>query len=249
MKALVIGNWKMNPPTFREAQKLLDATKRAAEVTTLSVIVVPPAIFLRDLTARMRSGRIAFGVQHAHFEVGGAHTGDISMRQAKDAKATYVLIGHAERRGLGETNDDTRKKVAAALETGLSPILCVGETIRSTNGEYFAVITEQLRIALADVPVSRLGRVIIVYEPLWTIGADTTMSPRDMHEMSIFIRKTVVDLHGDVGHKMKVLYGGSVNADNASVMVREGDIHGFLLGRASWNAVEFTKLLQAVAQA
>lgn len=245
-RALVIANWKMNPPTFKGAQKLLEATKKAAEASKTSVVIAPPALFLRELAARSHGRRIAFAVQHAHFEESGAHTGEISIRQVRETKASYVLIGHAERRALGETNDDTRKKVSATLASGLTALLCVGETKRTSSGEYFTYITEQLRTALADVTTARLAKVIIIYEPLWTIGADTTMSPRDMHEMAIFIRKTIVDMHGEAGHKIKILYGGSLNAENTPAMLEGGDIHGLLVGRASWDAVEFAHLLKAV---
>lgn len=246
MKALVVANWKMNPPTFKEAQKLLEVTKGAAEASKVSVVVAPPAIFLRELAARSRGRHIAFAIQHAHFEEGGAHTGEMSMKQARDAKATYVLIGHAERRALGETNDDTRKKVAAAVDAGLTALLCVGETKRTASGDYFSIVAEQARAALADVSPRQLARVVVVYEPLWTIGAETTMSARDMHEMSIFIRKTIVDARGEAGYRTKILYGGSLNADNTPAMMRGGDIQGLLVGRASIDAVEFAKLLRAV---
>lgn len=247
-RVLVVANWKMNPATFREAKKLLDSTKKAAEKAKVSVVVAPPAIFLRELAGKSRGKRISFAGQHAHFEAGGAHTGEISMGQLRDAKAKYVLIGHAERRERGETNEDTKKKVAAALAAGLTPILCVGETKRTASGEYFSLIAQQLRDALAEVPAVRLSRIIIVYEPLWTIGKDMAMNPRDMHEMAIFIRKTIVDSYGEQGHSITILYGGSVDAASAPAMIRDGDVHGLLVGRASWNAVEFAHLLAAVGK-
>ncbi|TSC86940.1 MAG: triosephosphate isomerase (TIM) [Parcubacteria group bacterium Gr01-1014_8] len=245
-KCLVIANWKMNPPTFREAKLLLEATKKSAEKANVSLVVAPPSLFLRELRRLSRSRRILFAAQHAHFEEGGAHTGEISIQQVRDAKAGYVLIGHAERRARGETNDDTRQKVGAALANGLIPVLCVGETKRTASGDYFPLIAEQIRVAFTDVPAIKLGKVVIVYEPLWTIGTDKTMDPRSMHEMSIFIRKTIVDSYGQEGHKMKILYGGSIDATNAGAMLQDGDVHGLLVGRASINAVEFAHLLQAV---
>jgi len=171
MKSIVVGNWKMNPATLREAKKLLDATKKAADTAKhVTLVVAPPVIFLHDLRAAYKGKRVAFAVQNASSEPSGAHTGEISMAQAADAGASYVIIGHAERRGMGETNDDTRKKVAAALAFKMTPILCVGETARASDGAYFNVVKEQLRLGLADVPSPKLGAVIITYEPLWTIG-------------------------------------------------------------------------------
>ncbi len=244
MKSLVVANWKMNPASWREAKALFEATKKAAERSKgSSVIVAPPAVYLRSLAKGYR-GKVAFAAQNAHFEAGGAHTGEISMREAHDSGASYVIIGHAERRAMGETDDIIRKKIAAALSAKLTPILCVGENERK-GGTYFETIREQLHTALADAG-ARAGKVIVVYEPLWTIGKDTTMSPSAMHTMSIFIRKTIVDLHGEVGHRVKILYGGSVNDKDASPMLREGDVKGFLVGRASIDAREFALLLESL---
>ena len=249
MKSIVVANWKMNPASFKEAKKLFDATKKAAErAKNSSIIVAPPAIFLSSLTSGYHGKKISFAVQNAHFDTGGARTGELSLAQAKDAKASYVLIGHAERRGMGETDDDVRKKTAAALALKITPIVCVGEKQRGGDGEHYNIVRAQLRAALADVAPAKIGSVVITYEPLWTIGKETSMSPHEMHQMAIFIRKTVVDLFGEVGHSIKILYGGSVDAKNAAAMLREGDVRGFLVGRASINAVEFTALLQAIEQ-
>lgn len=246
-KVLVVANWKMNPPTFREAKKLFEEERKAAEKARgVNVIVAPPAIFLRELSGMYRGSKIAFAVQNAHFEAGGAHTGEISLAQAKDARARYVIVGHAERRSEGETDDDTRKKVAVALALKMTPILCVGESARTGSGEQFEVVRGQLHAGLEDVSASALIKVLVVYEPLWTIGAKTTMNPRDMHQMAIFMRKCVVDSHGEAGRSLKILYGGSVDEKNVGAMLEDGDVRGFLVGRASVNAIEFTKLLQAI---
>ena len=211
--------------------------------------MAPPAIFLRELSKMYRGSKVAFAIQNAHFEAGGAHTGEISLAQAKDARAKYVIVGHAERRAEGETDDDARKKVAAALSLKMTPILCVGESSRTDEGEQYDVVREQLRAGLADVAASSLSRVLLVYEPLWTIGKQTAMNPREMHQMAIFIRKCVVESHGEGGRSIKILYGGSVDEKNAAAMLREGDVHGFLVGRASVRAEEFAKLLQAIETA
>lgn len=250
MKAAVVANWKMNPPSWREAKKLFDAERRAAEKAKVaSVIIAPPAIFLRELAAAYRGMAVQFAVQNGHYESGGAHTGEISLAQAKDARALYAIVGHAERRAAGEADDDTRKKVAAALALKMTPILCVGESHRTDDGEQFALVRGQLCAGLADVPVSALTRVLLVYEPLWTIGKQQAMDPREMHQMAIFMRKCVVETHGDGGRSMKILYGGSVDEKNAVAMLREGDVSGFLVGRASADPKEFAALLQAVSSA
>src|SRR3989344_4496292 len=233
-KTLVVANWKMNPLSFRETKKLFEATKKAAErAKQSSVIVAPPAIYLRGLSESYRGLKIAFAVQNAHFEAGGARAGELSFLQAKDARAKYALVGHAERRAMGETDDDVRQKVAAALAVKITPIVCVGESKRTDEGEQFEVVREQLRAALLDVSPAKLPGVVITYEPLWAIGAEDTMAPRDMHQMAIFMRKCIVATHGEGGRMQKILYGGSVDEKNAGAMLREGGVHGFLVGRAS----------------
>ena len=249
MKALVVGNWKMNPATFREAKLLFEATKKAADTAKgVSIVVAPPSIYMRELSKGYR-GRIAFAVQNANAETTGAHTGEISFAMAKDAHATYGIIGHAERRSAGETNEDTKLKVKTALAEGLTPILCVGETARGTSGAHFAFVRDQLRIGLSDVSTPSLKKVIIAYEPVWAIGAASAMSPRDMHEMSIFIRKCIFEVHGESAHSVRVLYGGSIDATNAPAMLAEGDVHGLLVGRASADASHVRDLLQAIGDA
>lgn len=250
MKALIVANWKMHPKTFKEAKALLAATKHMTALTKgVSVVIVPPSLFLRELSLGHRAGRITFGAQHAHFEGEGSHTGEISMAQVKDAKATYVIIGHAERRAMGETNEDVQKKVAAALFSQLTPIVCIGEGTRGTGAEHFNEVREQLRVGLRDVPEKRLSKIIIAYEPVWAIGGAVAMQPRDMHEMSIFIRKTLIEKFGASAHNITILYGGSVDAHNASDMLRNGDVAGLLVGRASAEITSMTELLRAVHEA
>lgn len=248
MNVIVVANWKMNPATMRDAKALFDVSRKAAEKSRgVSLVVAPPSIFLRELAARYRGGRVSFAIQHAQYEQKGAYTGELSLLQAKDARAKYALVGHAERRSKGETDDDVRKKVAAALELKLVPIVCVGESHRSADGAHFELVREQLRIGLQDVPASKLPQVLVTYEPLWTIGGNATMAPRDMHEMGIFMRKCVVATHGEAGRSLKILYGGSVDEKNIAAMHSEGDVSGFLVGRASLDGAKLAALLSAVA--
>ena len=247
MKSLLVANWKMNPPTFKEAKRLFEATKKASDTAkNVSIVIAPPSIYLRELRANYRGKRLAFGVQNAHFESKGSYTGEVSMAEAKDAGASYVLIGHAERRAMGETNDDTRKKVAAAIALSLLPILCVGEKERTHEGRHFDLIKEQLKAGFADVVAAKIPRVTIAYEPIWAIGAEAAMNPRDMHEMAIFIRKTVVGLYGEKGMGVKILYGGSIDETNAADMLVNGDVAGLLVGRASADPEKLTTLVRAI---
>lgn len=247
MKSLLIANWKMNPPSFKEAKKLLEAAKKAADnAKNVTIIIAPPAIYLRELRGAYKGKKLSFAVQNAHAEAAGSFTGEISMMQAKDAGASYVIVGHAERRAMGESNDDTRQKVAAAVALSLSPILCVGETLRTQDGEHFNLIKEQLKAGFADVLVAKIPRVTIAYEPVWAIGATVAMSPRDMHEMAIFIRKTIVGLYGEKGMAVKILYGGSIDDTNAAAMLKDGDVAGLLVGRASADPEKLSALVKAI---
>ena len=247
MKSIVVANWKMNPGSMKEAKKLFEATKKAADVSrNVTIIVAPPAIFLRELSGAYKGKKLSFAIQNAHFDQDGAHTGENSLAQAADAKAQYVIVGHAERRAAGETNEDTEKKVVAALAQKMTPILCVGETTRSHDGEHFDYVREQLAVALSQVPPAKLSKILIAYEPVWAIGAVAPMTPRDMHEMNIFIRKAIVDQHGQAGMNIRILYGGSIDETNALNIVRDGDVHGLLVGRASTDAKKFASLVQSL---
>lgn len=149
---------------------------------------------------------------------------------------------------MGETNEETRVKVSAAVALGMYPILCVGETARTHEGDYFAFIKEELRAGFAEVAVAKVSRVTVAYEPIWAIGAATAMDPRDMHEMAIFIRKSLVELYGEKAMAVRILYGGAIGAENAVAMLTHGDIAGLLVGRASADPVKLTELARSIKQ-
>lgn len=248
MKAIVVANWKMNPATMREAKRLFDATRTAAEsAKNVTLIAAPPVIFLRELRARYKGKRITFAVQNASAEGSGAYTGDTSLLQAKDAGAQYVIVGHSEQRAKGETNEAAGKVVAAALVSGLTPVLCVGERERSASGEHFNVVKEQLRAAFTDVEPGKVTKVLVAYEPVWAIGGEKTMNPRDMHEMTIFIRKTIVGMKGEAGMNVKILYGGATTESNALPMLEESGVQGFIVGHVSIDAFRFAALISSLS--
>lgn len=240
----------MHPSTFAEAKNLFDATKKIADKSkNVSIVVAPPSLYMRDLAYAYKGKKITFAIQSARAEEVGAFTGSISLTQARDVGASYAIIGHAERRAVGESNDDTRTQVATALALKMTPILCVGEQTRDESGEHFTFIKEQLRAGFADVSATKIASVIIAYEPVWAVGALEAMTPRDMHEMAIFIRKTMVGIYGKQGMKAVILYGGAVNATNAEAMLLYGDVDGLLVGRASADAKEFAILIETIHKA
>ena len=249
LRPIIVANWKMNPGSSKAARELFDASRRIADKAPgVSVIIAPPSLYLLPLSARYSGSKIKFAAQHALEGDIGAHTGDISMGQLKDAKIKVVIAGHAERRAAGESDDDTRKQVASALQKGLTPILCVGERERSASGEHFNFVRAQLRAGFGDVADDAAPKVIVAYEPVWAIGATQAMSPRQMHEMSIYIRKCVVELRGEKAANLKILYGGAIDDTSALPMMQGGDVAGLLIGRASTNAEEFALLITSLTK-
>lgn len=246
MKTIIVANWKMHPATSRDAKKLFDGVKKAiAPHKSMTVIVAPPALYVRELSKAR--GRVALAAQSARPETEGAFTGSVSLSQMKDAHCAYAIIGHAERRAAGETNEETSAQLQAALALGLAPILCIGEKERSADGRHFALVKEQLRAGFAGVKPASIKKLMIAYEPVWAIGAAKPMTARDMHEMSIFIRKTMVELLGSAAMDVRILYGGAVDATNAREMVIEAQVHGLLVGRASVELSEFKALVASLA--
>jgi triosephosphate isomerase len=246
----VVANWKMEPPTGKDAKRLFDATKKAAAPykKRVQVVIAPPSLYLREFA---RSGRgIALAAQDGRAEHGGAHTGELSLVQMKDAGARYVILGHAERRAMGESDASVGTKAAAAITLGLSPVVCVGERIRDDHGTHFETVRAQLRAAFADIPAAKAASILVAYEPVWAIGGVHPMAPASMHEMHIFIRKTLAELYADVPRAPKlppVLYGGAIDETSAADMIRGSDVAGLLVGHASLDTKGFSRLIAAVA--
>jgi triosephosphate isomerase (TIM) len=237
----------MNPLSIADAKKLLDATKKASvKLKKVNIILAPPSVFLRELSKSYRGKKINFAIQNNHFKKEGSYTGEISALQAKDSGASYSLVGHAERRMMGEENKDVGEKMKAVLTAGMTAVLCIGESERDMAGEYLALVNEQLESGFEHVVKKQLKNVVIAYEPVWAIGEAEAMSPRQMHEMAIFIRKYLNQKYGSIAMNVPVLYGGSIDASNAAEMIVEGDVQGLLVGRASVSVTKFTALLKAL---
>lgn len=237
----------MNPQTFADAKRLFDATKKvAAKNSNVEVVVVPPVIFLRELAHNYRGTRVEFGIQNISTYPDGSHTGEISATQARDTRATYVIIGHAERRAQGETDADVHAKVVESLNNKLDPIIAVGESTRDAQGEYIHVVRQQITTALHDVPASRFKNITIAYEPIWAIGSDTAPNGNEVHQMMLLVRKTLADAYGEkVMRAVRVVYGGAVNESNATEILSVPDLSGVLIGRAGLDPAKLEVILQA----
>ncbi len=250
MSKLIIANWKMNPDSLSAANKLFTNIKKTALTTrNITTVIAPPLVFLASLAASTKARRIQFAAQNTHFADSGPQVGETSVKQAKDAGASYTLIGHSARRANGETDEDVSRKVAAALAAKIVPVLFVGETERDVHGNFLRVVRSQIKRAFADVPASRVKDVVVCYEPVWAIstsgsGKDITLS--EVHQMMLYVHKVLVEMFGlSVARKVKMLYGGSVNKDNAADIFAIPGVEGAVVGGASLNALEFREVLQA----
>lgn len=244
---LIVGNWKMNPQTITMAARLAaDIKKGLARVTGATVVIAPPPLYL-PAVHKVRDGGGAFllGAQNTHEDKLGAHTGEVSVPMLQSLDVTHIIIGHSERRAMGEKDEEINKKVHATLKAGLTAIVCVGEKKRDHSAHYLTFVENQVRSLCAGISKTKLGHLVIAYEPIWAIGTGETATPEDAHEMKLFIRKVLTDMYGrNFAAKVRVLYGGSVTAKNAEALMHDGMVDGFLVGGASLRAAEFTEIVK-----
>ena len=236
----------MNPVSLEEAKKLATGIKRSIRgIQRTNVVLCPPFVYLSALS-HIPGNSIFLGAQNANAETLGSFTGEVSWSQLYQFGVSYVIVGHSERRKMGETDEMVNKKVKAVVSGGMNAIICVGESQRDGNGDYFHFIRHQLVSALKDVNKKSIDRVVIAYEPIWTIGAKEAMSPRDLYEMSIYIKKILKDLYGIMADGVRVLYGGSVDRVNADMLVRDGNVSGLLIGRQSLYSKDFVEIIKTI---
>lgn len=244
---LIVGNWKCNPTSLKEAKKTIARIRKGVTRVKSEVVITPPAIFVKPLLGESRSGKLSFGVQNIASVPFGAHTGEIAASMVKEVGGHFTIIGHSERRATGETDEEVNKKVLLALEAKLTPIICVGEGVRDEEGKYFSFVQNQIEKALKGVAGKDLRYVTIAYEPIWAIGSKSkgALSPSLVEEMAIFIRRVLSQLFDTKqAASVRILYGGSVNPDNTAALLEEKNIGGLLVGRASLNPDTFLAIIQ-----
>ena len=244
---LVVGNWKMNPSSLGVAKKLfLDIRKGLGKKKLKTyVAIAAPALFISELEKLSPSQRIKLSAQDVFFETGGSYTGEISLAMLKSVGVVSVIIGHSERRALGDTNEEIQKNTLATIKNNMTAIVCIGEKSRDAQGNYFTEVETQLRSVLASVPKTKLSQLVLAYEPVWAIGTGNHATAEDVHEMKLFIMKVLSDVFGrSAVHKVRILYGGSVNAKNAQELLEVGNVDGFLVGGASLKASEFSEIIK-----
>jgi triosephosphate isomerase len=237
----------MNPATLTEAKIIAKATVAIAKKNTQTeVVVCAPHLYITEVQKIAGKGPLFVGAQNSHVDVKGAYTGEHAAVQLKDVGVSYVIIGHSERRKLGEGNELIAKKILAATVAKLHPILCVGEELRDTQGNFLSFIEAQIVSALSALPKSRLKDVIIAYEPIWAIGTGATATVADVEEMQMFIKKVLTkQFDRTIARNVRIVYGGSVNGENAKDLFVGGGVDGFLVGGASLKPADFGNIVSA----
>ncbi|MEX2514529.1 MAG: triose-phosphate isomerase [Candidatus Paceibacterota bacterium] len=248
---VVAANWKMHPDNLHAAQKLFTGIKRTASyLKHVTTVICPPSLFLGALSESYGGTKIILGSQDvSRFSGVGSQTGEVSAEMIADSGAGVSIIGHSERRAMGENTANIKAKAMNALNANLGVIYCIGESERDEDGQYLAFLQSQILDVFKNIPGRFHDKITIAYEPLWAIGggADKAVTPHDLHQASLFIRK-VLQSHFSMAlaHKTKILYGGSVKRDNARELFTGTNIDGFLIGGASLDADHFCDILRII---
>ena len=250
-KPLISGNWKMHHNHFeaiQTVQKLMFGLHRE-DYDAVDISVHPPFTDIRSVQTTIESeGKpILIGAQHCHWEEKGAFTGEVAPSMLQKLSVSLVIVGHSERREIfGETDEMVNKKVTAVLANAMTPILCCGETLEEREaGTTTEKVSGQVRAGLAGLSAEQVAGLVIAYEPIWAIGTGKTASAEDAQETCAVVRATVADAFGaDAAASVRVQYGGSVKGSNAAELMAQPDIDGALVGGASLDAEEFTKIIQ-----
>lgn len=246
---LVIANWKMSPETLEEAKKIFNGIRSATKgLRNTDAVVCPPFPFIHPLSKLNSPKNLFLGAQNIFSEIKGAFTGEVGVGMVKDLGAKFVILGHSERRAMGETGETIRKKLQIAFDADLTPILCIGERERDKDGNHLALVKNQIKEGLTGLSKKYLVGITLAYEPIWAIGRSykEAMTPTDIHETVLFIKKVIGELSGkDIAAGAKILYGGSVEAENAGMIMEYGNVDGFLVGHASLIPSDFSAILKA----
>ncbi len=238
----------MYPTSIKDArEKFVEIKKVASTLRNVQTVICPPFVYASELQKLVTGHRCVVGAQNAWLENEGAFTGEVSPTMLTSLKLSYVIIGHSERRAMGETDELVNKKVLMSMKAGLTVVLCVGESLRDADGEYLKLISNQIKIALNGVQKKNLPLLVVAYEPIWAIGKNAlrAASTDDALEVSILIKKTLADLYGKDGGSVTILYGGSVDAKNACDFLLKSHVDGLLVGRVSLDPKMFGEILKS----
>lgn len=253
MSFIFVGNWKMNPVSSIDAKNLFGSYKKIAKKFArrkISLVACPSAPHLGLFLGAKKPKNLFLGAQDAFFEKSGAFTGEISPVALYGVGANYLILGHSERRRMGENIDAISKKIKLALKTKFTVIVCVGEQQRDSEGEFWHQLRSEIEDVISNVSKNDLKNVIIAYEPVWAVGEESkgAMSGEDLRETVLFIKKVVSQNYfGNVVKSLKVLYGGSVLPENARNLKEVGGVNGFLVGRESLIPKEIERILDEIS--
>ena len=248
-QTIIAANWKMHG-TRQEVSAVLAGFRDGILAAQAQVMVFAPSIFLAQVQEGLTGSPIVWGAQNIHPEAKGAFTGEISLPMIQEFGCSAVLVGHSERREMfGDTNDWVAEKVAAALAAGVTPVLCIGETLAEREAEQsFQVCQKQLDAVIARVGIAALTDVVVAYEPVWAIGTGVTASPEQAQNMHAALRAYIAQQNAKVAQQLPILYGGSMKAANAAELLAQPDIDGGLIGGASLQVDEFVSICQMADQ-
>lgn len=248
-KPLVAGNWKMHGSKSMVTSLLKSLLAGSSPQDAVDLVVFPPFPYLYRAQKLLRDSSITWGAQTLNPAAQGAHTGEVSASMLLDLGCRYVLVGHSERRRLyGESDSDVAARFETAVQAGLEPLLCVGETLEQREqGETKSVINAQIDAVLARCGIDSLASATIAYEPVWAIGTGKTATPDQAQEVHAFIRDKLLAQDDMIGGQIRILYGGSVTGSNAADLFAREDIDGGLVGGASLKAEDFLAIRDAAA--
>lgn len=250
-KPFVAGNWKMHKTVAEGVALAKELREALAGVDGVRVAVAPPFTAVHAVAATLKGSDIEVAGQNVHWESQGAFTGEVAPGMLVEAGASCVIIGHSERRQyFGETDETVNQRTKAALAAGLTPIVCVGETLEDREGgRTMDVVGGQVRGGLQGLGADDLAKVVLAYEPVWAIGTGKTATSAQAQEVHAAIRGILRELGGDVADRMPIQYGGSVKADNAAELMAQPDVDGALVGGAALQAASFAAIVKAAARA
>ena len=244
---IIAGNWKLNNTTAAGQALVKDLAALVADVKDRQIVVCVPFTILGAMKEAVAGTNIALGAQNLHWEKSGAYTGEISADMLLDMGVEYVLIGHSERRQyFAETDETVNKKVHTAFASGITPIVCVGETLEEREGGIMPqVISTQVEKGLAGLTGEQIKQLVIAYEPVWAIGTGRTATAEQANEVCALIRAKVAELFcAECANEMRIQYGGSVKPDNAAEIMGKSDIDGALVGGAALKADSFSQIVK-----
>lgn len=244
---LIVGNWKLNPQSQKDAIHLVSGVVRSHKKKQEPYVAIAPShVHLSEVAKKIKSSTVTLAAQDVATEAMGAFTGETSAMQLRDVGVDFVIVGHSERRAMGETDMKVQTKALIAVKNKITPIVCIGERKRDKNGEFFNFVQGQIQAVCQGLTATQVKKIVFAYEPIWAIGTGQTATAGDVREMQLFIVSVLTKLYDrKTADTVRLLYGGSVKPHNAEELHKEGGMQGFLVGGASLKAEDFLAIINA----